>query len=336
MISVLGIIARALASLRLTLVCVAVAAVIAAFGAGAGFPVGPYVAAPFAVLFVNLVAAIITSRKLREQVGLLGFHLALATLALLVAYDRLASLEGHVEVTEGTAFDPALVTSNSGPLHRSELDQIQFVQGKFSINYAPGLKRRDTASTVFLPAGKNGWESRVVGDEHPLILRGYKFYTSFNKGFAPVLTYTDKRGMAHKGAVHLPSYPLNYYKQGNSWTAPGDTRPVKLWLHLPKPVYLEDASWEFTKPKSATLVVMNDDDRQELWPGEAISLNGGKLRFEEVRSWMGYTISYNPALPWIMAASIIAVLCLAWHVGAKMMLRSWRLVEHPREIEHVR
>jgi cytochrome c biogenesis protein len=230
---------------------------------------------------------------------------------------------GHVEISEGAAFDPTLVEASAGPLHPWRLDRVRFAQGGFDISYAPGMKRRDTRSEVFVPDGHNSWQRTHVGDDKPLMAAGYRFYTSFNKGFAPVLTYVAPNGLAHSGAVHLPSYPLNYFKQGNDWVLPGTGQRVKLWLHLPKPVYDEAGAWRFRKPDDARLVLIDGERRYELRPGDTLTVRGGLLRYEELRSWMGYTISYNPFVPWMLAAAALGVLALGWHVAAKFHGTPW-------------
>jgi cytochrome c biogenesis protein len=313
--------ARAMASLRVTLAGLIAAAVVALIGQDGTWPIGVYIALPFAVLFVNLVAAVATNPALRAQGGLLGFHLALAGLALLVAADRLTAFYGHVEVTEGTAFDPTLVEANAGPFHRPGLDRIRFTQGGFEIHYAPGMKRRKTFSTVYLADGAS--RAVTVGDDSPLVAGGYRFYTTFNKGFAPVVTFIAADGTAHSGSIHLPSYPLNYYKQGNEWEIPGTGVRMKLWLHIPSPVYAEDRAWRFRKPEDATLVLVDGQRRHELRPGDVIEVGGGMLRYEELRSWMGYTISYNPLISWILAAAAVAAFCLLWHSIARFRRSAW-------------
>jgi len=313
-----------LASLWLTLGCVVLALIIAVTGEAFDLAIGVAMAVPFAVLCVNLLAAVATNPKLYRQYGLLGFHLALAGLACLAALDRLVALEGHVEVTEGAAFDPRLVESKTGPLHPGGLDRVRFIQGDIAINYAPGLKRRDTRSVVRVPSGARGWSSVVVGDDKPLVFGAYRFYTSFNKGFAPLLTFFDGQGAPHRGTVHLPSYPLNYYKQGNQWTPPGETAPIKLWLHLPTPLFKKQNHWQFQKPDAASLVVIDGQRRHELRPGGVVEIGSGKLRFDGLRSWMGYTITYNPLLPWMLAAAAVGILCLCWHVAQRVVRMPWR------------
>lgn len=315
-------IGRGLASLQVTLGCLAAAAAVVVVGQNGDWPVGVAIAAPFGMLFVNLAAALATNRVLRSQAGLLGFHLALAGLALLIALDRLMAFYGHVEVTEGAAFDPALVEASAGPLHPWEIDAVRFVQGPFEINYAPGMKRRDTVSTVYLP-NSSGVRSVEVGDDNPLVAGNYRFYTTFNKGFAPLVTFITRDGVRYRGSVHLPSYPLNYYKQGNDWTLPGTTTLVKLWLHVSEPVYVEQAAWRFQKPNDAALVVIDEDGRHELGLGESVELRDGLLRYDGLLGWMGYTISYNPLMPWMLAAVVVGLACFAWHIFGKVRAMPW-------------
>ena len=333
MIRHVRIIWRALASLRLTLGCILLALAIALTGEAFGVAFGTYMTIPFALLCLNLLAAVATNPKLYRHGGLLGFHLALAALALLAAFDQLLTLSGHVEVTEGAAFDPGLVQAEAGPLHPGGLERVRFVQGGFTVKYAPGLKRRDTRSMVQVRSGNNGWRTVIVGDDRPLVFGDFRFYTSFNKGFAPLLTFFDKQGVPHRGTVHLPSYPLNYYKQGNRWTPPGGSRPIKLWLHLPKPAFETQENWQFQKPESAALVVIDGGNRYELRPGGVVDIGLGKLRYEGLRSWMGYTITYSPLLAWMLAAAATAILCLAWHVARGVMRTPWHAASGRREAD---
>ena len=213
-----------LGSLKATLCWLALTALMLADSIASGEPVSVMIALPFAGLGLNLLLALVVNRHLRSQGGLLLFHLGLALIAVLAALGRLLALSGHVEVTEGAAFEPALVVAEQGPLHPGHLDRVSFVQGGFSINYDPGVKRRDTVSTVFLSDGEGGWQKAEVGDDRPLVVGGYRFYTSFNKGFAPLLTYRDASGAEQQGAVHLPSFPLQILRAGQSLDAAGSKR----------------------------------------------------------------------------------------------------------------
>ncbi len=329
-------IATGLASLKLTLFAILAAGAIALSGQLFDYPFGTAIALPFGLLCVNLLAALSTSARLRGQGGLLGFHLALAALACEVAVDRLTFLSGHVEVSEGTAFDARLVEAESGLLHPRSLDQVRFIQKGFEIAYGPSVKRRDTVSTVMVPDLGGGWLPRTVGDDRPLVVGNYRFYTSFNKGFAPLLTYLDSAGTAQSGSVHLPSYPLNHFRQGTEWQLPDGSASVKLWLHIPEPVYEEERSWQFRKPDNAFLVVIGDHGRSELRPGESLRIGGGRLHYDELRSWMGYTIAYNPLTPWMLATVVVGVACFVWHIGRKTFGVSWNRTDRKGAAAHAR
>ncbi len=316
-------IVRATASLWVTAAGIAFTAILVLAGEDGAVPVGSLIALPFALLFVNLLASIATREALRRQKAILAFHLALAALALIVSVDRLMAFSGHVEITEGTAFDPMLVEATSGPLHPWHLNRIRFSQGDFNIAYKPGMKRRETESTVYVANGDGAIRQLSVGDDHPLVLGGYRFYTSFNKGFAPLLSYRDRTGTTRTGAVHMPSYPLNHFRQGNVWQPSEEEAPIKLWLHLPNAVFDEASAWNFRKPENPTLVVIADDERHELKYGETLHLAHGLMRFEGLRIWMGYVIAYNPLMPWMLAAIVVAIACLTWHVAAKFRESHW-------------
>lgn len=309
---------RGAASARVTLALLAVTAVVAVAGDGAPWPVGIWIALPIGGLVINLIAALITNAAIRAKPALFAFHFALAILAVLVGLDRLMALSGHVEVTEGAAFEARLADVEAGPLHVWRLGLVGFVQGPFDIAYAPGMKRRETYSRVAIDDGNGAWRETVVGDDRPLVAYGYRFYTSFNKGFAPVVSFRDANGLAHTGAVHLPSYPLNDFQQGNDWNLPGSGRIVKLWLSLDEPVYDEDGPWSFERPKAARLVVIDGADRHELRLGQSAVLADGTVRFEELRTWMGYTISSNRLIAWILATAFVATLAMAAHVYTKL------------------
>jgi cytochrome c biogenesis protein ResB len=321
-----------LASLELTLALMAAVLAVLCWSRVTDREVGRILVVPFALLFVNLAAAVAHHQTLRRQVGLLVFHLGLAMLALVAAVGRLLALDGHVEVAEGTPFDVANVVSEAAPFHPFGLAGASFVQGPFTIDYEPGMHRRHTRSTVYVAEGGTGWRQAVVGDDHPLLIGGYRLYTTANKGFAPILTWIDADGREQTGAFHLPSYPANDDRQGNEWALPDGSGSVVLWLEMPTPVLDEHAAWSFHVPADARLAVVNGERRDVLVPGQSIALGQGRLRYERLSSWMGYAIFYDPTLPWLLAAALVAFCGLGWHA-----LRNVRaMVKWPvlREVNH--
>lgn len=310
---------RQLASLRLTLVGMALLGVGAAlsYDNPVSTPVWVLVV-PLALLAVNLFAAILSNPHINRRGGLLLFHVGLLLIVILAAVGRLTRMDARIELTEGGAFAAEDLTEvKRGPWHAGALERVQFVQGPYTVDYSAGMARGPTRSRVLLADGQGGWEERVVGDDTPLVVEGYRFYTTFNKGFAPILTWIPDQGEAVTGSVHMPAYPLFDHRQANRWTPPGADE-IKFWLQLETGLDPQ-ADWRLD-PTHATgvLVVRTADERRvELRPGDAQRLAGGTLRYERLSSWMGYKLFYDPTLHWLFIAAMITVCGLAAHFWRK-------------------
>lgn len=318
-----------LASLRLTLGLMASLLVLLVAARLTGWPLLTRLfAVPFILLFANLMAALMRHQRLRRQRGLLAFHVGLAGLALLVAIGRLMTFQGHVAVTVGTPFDPANVVAEAPTLlHGFHLAEAAFLQGPFSIAYDQGLNRRETRSTVRIRRDDGGWREIVVGDDHPLVVDGYRLYTTANKGFAPIFTWIAADGTEQTGAFHLPSYPANADRQGGEWISADGSLRLVIWLDMSRPVMEEGAAWTFHLPDDARLVVIDGARRETLAPGQSIGFGKGRLRYDRLSSWMGYTIFYDPTLPWLFATAMVAAAGLVWHALSRLRLGAtspWR------------
>ncbi|MDH3527014.1 MAG: hypothetical protein OEM43_05880 [Gammaproteobacteria bacterium] len=273
-----------------------------------------WMAVPLLCLAVNLLAALIVNTRIRSRPALLVFHLCLLAVVLLATYGHLSSLQARVEITEGQAFNAADVEMvREGPWHpRQRLDSVVFVQGPLRVDYAPGLKRQHTASQLGIRDAVAGEVLTTIGDNTPHIQAGYRFYTTSNKGYSAILTWLGSDGVRQTGAINFPSYPANDWNQTNQWTGPAG-KHFRLELDLPRPQSF-DRHWAFdATPAVAALTIMADDQRVRLEPGEVLQLENGRLQFEEVRLWMGYRITYEPLLPWLLFAALVGVLALAWH-----------------------
>ena len=279
-------------------------------------------AAPLAVMSVNLACAIAVNRALRTRAPLLVFHLALIAIVLLVAAGRLTYLKGELELSTGETFEGALQKNESGPWHRSKLADASFTNHGFTIDYAPGVKRGATRNTVSWTDGAGRVQRGIVGDQEPLRLHGYRFYSTPNKGYAPVLTWRDARG-ASQGTVHLPPYPAHEYAQAVEWTPPGASAPVWLMLDIADPVLDPDKAWRFRVPEKHTLVLRIGEERHELEPGDRLDLAAGTLAYDGLTTWMGYSVFYDWTLPWLLAACLTAVASLAWHYAARFAAQPW-------------
>lgn len=306
---------KALASSRLTLIgLIWLALAVAVHYQLPGLPSWQLVL-PFALLAVNLAVALLVKPVLRTSTGLFMFHLALLVLMLLAGWGKMTHLDGRVEVVEGQAFSDARVEiTRYGAWHRNRLNEIEFVQGPYTIDYRPGLKRSHTRSEIFTGNGQS-----VVGDIDPLVLSGYRFYTTHNKGFALVVTWMPESGPTETGAIHLPSFPMNDWRQESTWKPSGG--PDLKWMLDPGIKLDYQQPWKLdSRQLKPVLKLQGKDQAIELKPGQMASVPGGSLRFEGVRGWMGYRIFYDPTLPWLLACAIVSVLALAWHLLGHLAL----------------
>ena len=277
---------------------------------------------PLALLTLNLAAAAAIRPVFRSQAPLLVAHLALAALVLLAGFGRLSALQARAELTQGLAFDGQLLDVQAGPLHRPRLQQAAFTNEGFEIEYAPGLKRGRTRNAVRWTDAQGRVRRAVIGDHEPLVLAGYRFYTTPNKGYAPVFTWRTGAGDV-QGAVHLPSYPVHRLRQARAWTLPDGTA-VWVMLKTEETVIDPDKPAAFALPRDRDVVLRVGEERFELAPGDRIALPGGTLIYEGLRTWMGYRVYYDPTLPWLLAASVLAALALAVHFALKFRRQPWR------------
>jgi hypothetical protein len=265
---------------------------------------------PIALLAVNLAAAIATRPALRCG-GLGLFHFALLAFLMLAAVGRLTHLDARVEVAQDGSYDPALVEiTGQGPWHGDGWKRLRFGQGSWEVDYAPGVKRTRTRSQIWLPEDDT---PRMVGDDTPLLLEGYRLYTTPNKGFAPLLTWQQAGAGPVQGLLHMPSYPLFEWKQENAWTAPDGTA-LRFWLRMERALP-QDARWTLSpRDMPALLVVEVAGARHELRPGETLALPHATLRYEKLMGWMGYRIFYDPTMVPLLLVSLLGVAGLAWHL----------------------
>ena len=275
-----------------------------------------WLAVPLAVLAVNLLAAILTNSAFRQQSALLVFHVCLLAVILLIGADLLTRFDGHVELVEGEVFDADTVEIvQQGALHHFVLDKVNFIQGSVAVAYLPGLIRLNTRSIV-TEVGPHG-QSQEIGDGNSVTFGSYRFSTTFNKGWAVILRWSGDDGVVQRGSINFPSFPEFEWKQANNWTTPGGEQ-VALELQFSDPVS-RDRNWVLKSGESEFSLIISDarPDSHELKPGHSVRMAHGTLTVEELRLWMGYRIDFNPLLPWIFAAAMLALFALAVHFQLK-------------------
>ena len=299
-------------SMRTTLVGMALLGTAALAGAVDGQAAPLALGAAIGLLSLNLLAALVVHPALRRQLPLLVSHLALLALVVFVALGRMTVLDGHMELTQGVDFDGRLIESSAGRWHHGGLARLAFRHEGFEIDYAPGRKRGATRNRVVWNDADGAPQAAVIGDHRPLVLDGYRFYTTSNKGFAPLLTWRPRSGASVTGAVHLPSFPSQELRQSREWPLP-DGRIAWVLLKFDETLIDPNAQAAFKLPDTHRLVVRIDKLRAELAPGERVELEGGTLVYEGLRTWMGYRVSYDWTLPWLLASALLAAFALAWH-----------------------
>lgn len=271
-----------------------------------------WLAPVIAGLALNLAAGLVLHARLRRRPPLLVAHLALLAFVALAGVGRMAALDGRFELTQGVPFEGRLLGGEVGPWHRDRLHALALRHEGFEIDYAPGRQRGPTRNTVAWTDEAGREQHAVIGDHRPLLLQGYRIYTSPNKGFAPVLRWRPAQGEEQLGAVHLPSYPMHELRQHNEWRLP-DGRVLWLKLQIDETLIDPAAPAQFRLPRAHRLVVRLGDERHELAEGEAAAIEGGTLVYEGLATWMGYRITADPTLPWLLVSSLVAALALALH-----------------------
>jgi cytochrome c biogenesis protein ResB len=290
-------------------------------------PSTPLLGLVFAALGINLLAALVVHPLLRRRLPLLVFHLALLALVLIVGAGRLLRMDGRFELVQGVAFDGQWLEQSAGALYRPRLAQIELRQEGFTIDYAPGRRRGATRNSVAWRDAQGREQRAVIGDHRPLVVDGHRLYTTPNKGFAPLLRWLPNDGaQAALGAVHLPSYPAHELAQSREWTLP-DGRVLWIALQIDETLIAPDAAAQFRLPREHRLVLRSGDARSELLPGQRVTLDGGTLVYEGLRTWMGYRVSHDPTLAWLLAAALCASLSLAWHYA-----QVWRTSTQPAAV----
>jgi cytochrome c biogenesis protein len=316
-----------LASLRLTLVALlllGLGTAIAYNAQGEGEATLPLVF-PLGLLAVNLMAAVATNKTFRRQSALLVFHLALIAIIVLVALGRLSYLRGSAEVVSGGEF-AGLVKQEAGPWHRDHLASVRFQSQGFTIAYQPGLQRNGTRNRVRWIDDNGLPRTADIGDIDPLVIHGYRFYTTHNKGFSLVFRWHPRDGAAPLlGSVNLPAYPAHEHAQAREWQLPGADTGGPIWTQLVFDEILldPDKDSEFRLPSRHEVVVRLGERRETLVPGGRIALEHGQLEYLELRTWMGYAVFYDWTIPWLLASCVLAVLSLGAHLWSKYFSRPW-------------
>lgn len=268
---------------------------------------------PLALLVANIGAAIFANARFRADLPLLLFHLCLVALVALVGVARLTYMEGTATLTSGTAFDGVLESDARGLLHRGPLQSLQFANEGFTESYYRRGKYRATYNRVRWQDDGGQWHMAEIGDDHPLILQGYRIFTTTNRGFAPLFHWQPAGGEGAYGNVQLNDRRTDSLAPSMEWQLPGGG-PARVTLNVKEPAAArrDDRADLGARELAHTLMLKVGDARHELQPGQKVDLPAGTLTYVRLDSWMGYLITYDPTQPWLMATVLIGVFSLVW------------------------
>ena len=283
------------------------------------------IAVPTFLLILNFMLALATRDILKNSWPLMIFHFALIALVLLVFAGKLSFFSGTLELAESEEFAGQMENIEQGPWHSYGLSETRFTNLGFQIRYREGIKRDRTINKIALNLHDGQQQTLEIGDHVPLVIGHYRFYTSHNKGYAPVFEWRPSSStQAVVGSIHLPAYPVHEYRQALEWGVPGTD--LKLWtmLNIEENVLPSDREFQFQVPEQHQLIVRHLDNRYALRPGDEINLPGGRLTYLKLTTWMGYKVDYDWTRPWLLSTVLIGLTGLFFHFIVKFFLPQLR------------
>jgi len=276
------------------------------------------IAVPSFLLILNFFLAMATRNILKNSWPLMIFHFALIALVILAFVGRMSFFHGTLELAENEEFSGQLENIEQGPWHQYGLSATRFTNLGFQIRYHEGIKRDKTLNQIALSLSDGRQLALEIGDHVPLVVGHYRFYTSHNKGYAPVFEWRPSADTAVLvGSIHLPAYPAHEYRQALEWKIPGSDLTLWAMLRIEENVLPTDRGFNFQIPEQHQLVVRHGDKRYELRPGDEIKLPGGILAYRKLTTWMGYKVDYDWTRPWLLASALISLVALFVHFTVK-------------------
>lgn len=276
---------------------------------------------PLSLLSINLIAAMLTNKVFRRQLPLLMFHLALLAIMVLAAVGRMTYLRATTEVVTGAEY-AGMERIDAGPWHRGAKDLLRFENLGFRIDYKPGVKRDATVNRVRWRDEAGIPHTQEIGDQVPLVIQGYRFYTSSNKGFSALFRWEPQQGQAQLESVNFLSYPANKDRQQTSGRLGSEDARVS--LNIREQLIDPTTHSEFRLPGEHDVTLDFSWRVATLKPGDSVTVPTGRLVYVGLTTWMGYNVFYDWTMPWLLAACALAVLALGWHFWQKFAARPWQ------------
>lgn len=283
----------------------------------------PAALVPLGLLVVNLSASIGTNARFRADLPLLVFHVSLVAFIALLAVARLTYFEGKATVPVGSGFGGDLHTEERGTLHGNGASALRFSNDGFTEIFPERNQYRRTHNQVRFQDAAGNLHTGEIGDDRPLVLDGYRIYTSRNRGFAPMVEWIADDGAIHFTTIQLGQVGQDGFTPGTQWEIPAGPQ---VWLSLStEPMRgVPGTQRDNLGAKQARnkLVLRHDGRFYDLQVSESVALPGGRLTYSGLSAWMGYNIIYDPTRPWLIGTISIAIASLLWFY-ARRLWRTW-------------
>jgi len=271
------------------------------------------------VLFVNLTLAILVREKIHHNLPLLIFHIALLLIILSVSVSRLTYFKGWAIVSEGEILQQPTGIINEGPWHKNRLTDSTIRQLEFEAYFDENGRRLDTESWMQL----SGYEDPIlVSNKETANVGGYQITISNNLGYSVDLSWIPERGDLVSGLLQLPSQISQPETQAVRLDLPGVSETI--WIGLEVDSNRKSFFYpSFSVPKEYHFIVDINGEEYQLKPGNSINIVGGTLSINTLVPWIGYEMYYDPAIYFLLIASIVAVLSLGYFLNQRLAENHW-------------
>ena len=278
---------------------------------------------PLGLLFLNLTASIVSNARFRADFPLLIFHVALLAFVALLAVARLTYFQGVAKVPVGARFTGEMQKAERGALHGDGPTSVRFSNEGFIEVHPAHNNFRRTQNHVRFPDAHGNIHEGMIGDDRPLVLDGYRIYTTSNRGFVPMLQWTGEDDSIQFASLLLGKVQDDGFTPGMAWSIPSGPQ---VWVSLStERMVLTPGTQRHNlgaKEASNKLVLRHNEQFYDLKAGESVELPGGRLTYTGLSAWMGYSIIYDPTMPWLVGTISIAVASLLWFY-ARRLWRTW-------------
>lgn len=287
---------------------------------------------------------------LRESGNLL-FHLALVGILVSVALGQLHHYRGQAIITEGRGFANAVTdydTFEAGTaFDPRSLVPFTLTLDRFTSEFTPDARPVDFTAEVSVREPDRAAREDTIRVNHPLRAGGAKVFLQGN-GYAPEVVVRDAAGevafagavpflpeddvYTSRGVVKVPDVStgeqvglVGYLlptaevtEAGARSVYPQPLEPVLVLTVWAGDLGLDDGIPQnvYQLDESGMEQVLDDDGRPAtlvVRPGETVALPDGlgTLTWDGLPRFVALDLRYDPALPWVLASSIAALVGLA-------------------------